>query len=262
MTLQIILGEIFGTAVLVLLGDGVVANVLLAKTKGNQTTGVGNSNGWIVITWAWAMAVFIGVVVAGPLTGAHLNPAVTLALAVMHSMNSAAGIGWDMVPGYWLGEMVGAIIGAALVLLFYWDHFKETEDKVLKLAVFSTVPNIRNYGLNLISEIIGTFVLLFGIFAFGQPNTQAPAGLGGLPVALLVLVIGLSLGGTTGYAINPARDLGPRLVHQFLPVPNKGDSDWSYAWIPVVGPLIGGALAAIVYYVFFTEYIVKAIKVA
>ena len=259
MTLQIILGEIFGTATLVLLGDGVVANVLLAKTKGNMTTGVGNSNGWIVITWAWAMAVFMGVVVAGPLTGAHLNPAVTIGLAVMHSMNSSAGIGWDMVPGYWLGEMVGAIIGAALVLLFYWDHFKATEDKVLKLAVFSTVPNIPNYTLNLISEIIGTFVLVFVIFAFGQPHTLAPAGLGALPVALLVLVIGLSLGGTTGYAINPARDLGPRLVHAFLPVPNKGDSQWDYAWIPVVGPLIGAALGSIVYYVFFTQYIVKAI---
>ncbi len=259
MTLQIILGEIFGTATLVLLGDGVVANVLLAKTKGNMTTGVGNSNGWIVITWAWAMAVFMGVVVAGPLTGAHLNPAVTFGLAVMHSMNSSAGVGWDMVPGYWLGEMVGAIIGAALVLLFYWDHFKATDDKVLKLAVFSTVPNIPNYTLNLISEIIGTFVLVFVIFAFGQPHSLAPAGLGALPVALLVLVIGLSLGGTTGYAINPARDLGPRLVHQFLPVPDKGDSQWSYSWVPVVGPLIGGALAAIVYYVFFTQYIVKAI---
>jgi len=261
MTLQIILAEVFGTATLILLGDGVVANVLLAKTKGNQLTGVGNANGWIVITWAWAMAVFMGVVVAGPLSGAHLNPAVTLGLAVMHSMNSAAGITWDMVPGYWLGEMVGAIIGAALVLLFYYDHFRATEDKGLKLAVFSTGPNIRNYGLNLTSEIIGTFMLVFVIFAFGQPATKAPGGLGALPVALLVLVIGLSLGGTTGYAINPARDLGPRLVHQFLPVPNKGSSDWEYSWVPVVGPLIGGALAAVVYYVFFTNYIVLQIKV-
>ncbi len=166
-----------------------------------------------------------------------------------------------MVPGYFLGEMVGAIIGAALVLLHYWDHFKVTENKGLKLAVFSTGPNIRNYGLNLVSEIIGTFVLMFLVFAIGQPGSPMTVG-GSLGVGLIVLVIGLSLGGTTGYAINPARDLGPRLVHQFLPVPNKGDSDWAYAWIPVVGPLIGGALAAIVYYVFFTEYIVKAIKVA
>ena len=243
---------------LTLLGDGVVANVLLAKTKGNMTTGVGNSNGWIVITWGWAMAVTMGIIVAGPLSGAHINPAFTFGLAVEHSLNSSAGIGWDMVPGYWLGEMVGAIIGAVLVLLFYWDHFKETEDKVLKLAVFCTVPNIKNYGLNLISEIIGTFVLMFVILALGQPHSPFTAG-GGLAVGLLVLAIGLSLGGTTGYAINPARDLGPRLVHAFLPVPNKGDSQWDYAWIPVVGPLIGAALGSIVYYVFFTQYIVKAI---
>jgi len=261
MTVQIILTEIFGTGILILLGDGVVANVLLSKTKGNMNTGVGNSNGWIVITWAWAIAVFCGVTVAGPLSGAHLNPAVTLGFAVMHSMNSSAGITWDMVPGYWLGEMVGAIIGAVLVLLHYWDHFKATDDKGLKLAVFSTGPNIRNLPLNLISEIIGTFVLMFMVFSLSEPHSPMSVG-GSLGVGLVVLVIGLSLGGTTGYAINPARDLGPRLVHQFLPVPNKGESDWAYAWVPVVGPLIGGALAAIVYYVFFTEYIVKAIKVA
>jgi glycerol uptake facilitator protein len=249
---EIILAEVFGTGVLVLLGDGVVAGVLLAKSKAQNS-------GWIVITMAWAMAVFMGVVVAGPLSGAHLNPAVTLGLAVMHSMNSSAGISWDMVPGYWLGEMVGAFIGACLVALHYWDHFKATDDANLKLAVFSTAPNIRNYGLNLVSEIIGTFVLVFVIFAFGQPKTLAPATMGALPVALLVLVIGLSLGGTTGYAINPARDLGPRIAHWLLPIPGKRDSDWAYSWVPVVGPLIGGALAAIVYYAFFTQFIVKAI---
>ena len=261
MTVQIILAEIFGTGILVLLGDGVVANVLLAKTKGNMTTGVGNSNGWIVITLAWAMAVFCGIIVAGPLSGAHINPAFTFGLAVEHSMDASKGISWDMVPGYWLGEMIGAFIGACLVALHYWDHFKATEDKVLKLAVFSTVPNIRNYGLNLISEIIGTFVLMFVILCLGQPGSPVSTG-GALAVGLLVLAIGLSLGGTTGYAINPARDLGPRIAHYLLPIPNKGDSDWAYSWIPIVGPLIGAGLASIVYYLGFTEYIVKAIKVA
>jgi len=247
MTFEKVVAEIFGTATLILLGDGVVAGVLLAKSKAQNS-------GWIVITFAWAMAVFSGVVVAGPISGAHLNPAVTLGLAVMHTMNSNAGIPWDQVPGYWVGEFIGAFIGAALVLVHYWDHFKATEDKGLKLAVFCTAPNIRNYGLNLVSEIIGTFVLVFVIFAFGANQGGGPQSLGALPVALLVLVIGLSLGGTTGYAINPARDLGPRIIHAVLPVPGKGDSDWEYAWVPVVGPLIGGALAAIVYYVAYANW--------
>ena len=240
MTFEKVVAEIFGTATLILLGDGVVAGVLLAKSKAQNS-------GWIVITFAWAMAVFSGVVVAGPISGAHLNPAVTLGLAVMHTMNSNAGIPWDQVPGYWVGEFIGAFIGAALVLVHYWDHFKATEDKGLKLAVFCTAPNIRNYGLNLVSEIIGTFVLVFVIFAFGANQGGGPQSLGALPVALLVLVIGLSLGGTTGYAINPARDLGPRIMHFILPIAGKGDSDWEYSWIPVVGPLAGGAIAAIVF---------------
>ncbi len=245
--------EIFGTAVLILLGDGVVAGVLLAKSKAQNS-------GWIVITMAWGLAVFCGVVVAGPLSGAHLNPAVTLGLAVMEAMKQGStGITWDKVPVYILGELIGAMIGAALVTLHYWDHFKATEDKGLKLAVFCTAPNIRNYPLNLISEIIGTFVLVFVIFAFGQPHSLAPATVGALPVALLVVVIGLSLGGTTGYAINPARDLGPRIVHAILPVPGKGGSDWEYSWVPVVGPLIGGAIAAVVYYAAFTNFIVLQI---
>jgi glycerol uptake facilitator protein len=244
--------EIFGTATLILLGDGVVAAVLLAKSKAQNA-------GWIVITLAWGLAVYCGVVVAGPLSGAHLNPAVTLGLAVMHSMNSNAGITWESVPPYLAGEMIGAMIGASLVALHYWDHFKATEDPGLKLAVFSTGPNIRNLPLNLISEIIGTFVLVFVIFCFGQPNTLAPATVGALPVALLVVVIGLSLGGTTGYAINPARDLGPRIMHAILPIPGKGGSDWQYSWVPVVGPLIGGALAAVVFYLGFTQFIVLQI---
>jgi len=252
MTVEKIVAEIFGTAVLILLGDGVVAGVLLAKSKAQNS-------GWIVITFAWAMAVFSGVVVAGPISGAHLNPAVTLGLAVTESMKAGTGIGWDQVPGYWLGEMIGAMIGASLVLLHYWDHFKATEDKGLKLAVFSTAPNIRNYGLNLISEIIGTFMLVFVILAFGANGGGGPASLGALPVALLVFVIGMSLGGTTGYAINPARDLGPRIIHAILPVPGKGDSDWEYSWVPVAGPLIGGALAAIVYNVAYTNFVLKVV---
>ncbi len=247
--------EIFGTAILVLLGDGVVAGVLLSKSKAQNS-------GWIVITMAWAFAVFMGVCVAGPLSGAHLNPAVTIGLATYGSLQSGAGITWDQVPPYIAGEMIGAMIGAILVVIHYWDHFKATEDKGLKLAVFSTAPNIRNLPLNLVSEIIGTFVLVFVILCFGQPGSKAPATMGALPVALLVLVIGLSLGGTTGYAINPARDLGPRIIHAILPIPGKGGSDWEYSWVPVVGPLIGGAIAAIVYYAAFTQFIVLKIPVS
>jgi Glycerol uptake facilitator and related permeases (Major Intrinsic Protein Family) len=172
----------------------------------------------------------------------------------------STGITWATVPPYIAGEFLGAMIGATIVAIHYWDHFKATEDPGLKLAVFSTGPAIRNYPLNVVSEIIGTFVLVFVIFAFGQPHSLAPASMGALPVALLIVVIG-SLGGTTGYAINPARDLGPRIMHAVLPIPGKGESDWGYAWVPVVGPLIGGALAAIVYYAAFTNFIVLKIAV-
>src|SRR3954471_5931560 len=232
---HIFIAEVFGTGLLVLLGDGVVAGVLLAKSKAQNA-------GWIVITAAWAFAVFVGVVVAGPVSGAHLNPAVTIGLAVK------GAIGWDLVPTYLLGEFVGAFIGATLVTIHYWDHFKATDDAGLKLAVYSTGPNIRNLGLNVVSEVIGTFVLVFVVLAFGTNGSSAGlAALGALPVAILVFAIGLSLGGTTGYAINPARDLGPRIIHAILPVPGKGDSDWGYSWVPVVGPIIGGILAALVY---------------
>jgi len=230
--LNVFIAETIGTMLLILLGDGVVAGVLLAKSKSNNA-------GWIVITAAWAFAVFVGVVVAGPVSGAHLNPAVTVGLAVNGSTP------WDQVPVYLAGEMVGAMIGATLVLIHYWDHFKITEDQGLKLAVFSTGPNIRNYALNFVSEVIGTFVLVFVVIAFGA--NAGLAGLGPLAVALLVFSIGMSLGGTTGYAINPARDLGPRIIHQLLPVPGKGPSDWGYSWVPVVGPIVGGILAALVY---------------
>jgi glycerol uptake facilitator protein len=237
------LAEVLGTGMLILLGDGVVAGVLLARSKAQNS-------GWIVITTGWAFAVFCGVIIAGPISGAHLNPAVTLAVA----MNG--GIPWSDVPIYWAGELLGAFIGAVLVYLHYYPHWAETADADLKLAVFSTGPAIRSTMWNLVSEIIGTFVLIFVIFAFS--NNKGPAeglaSLGALPVAFLVLVIGLSLGGTTGYAINPARDLGPRIAHFLLPIPGKRDSDWSYSWIPVVGPLIGGGLAALVYQLTFTNF--------
>jgi glycerol uptake facilitator protein len=244
----VFLAEVFGTGLLILLGDGVVAGVLLAKSKANMTTGVGNSNGWMVITTAWAFAVFVGVLVAGPISGAHLNPAVTVGLAV----NDPSAYPIDHVAVYLAGEFVGAAIGATLVAIHYWDHFKATEDQGLKLAVFSTAPNIRNYGLNTVSEVIGTFVLVFAVLAFG--NNVGLAGLGPLTVAIVVWSIGLSLGGTTGYAINPARDLGPRIIHAILPIPGKGGSDWEYSWVPVVGPIIGGVLAAVIYQAVWVNY--------
>lgn len=229
------MGEVVGTAVLILLGDGVVAGVLLNKSKAQNS-------GWIVITWAWGMAVFMGVIASIAVTGgvAHLNPAVTVGFAAV----GFGDIAWSEVPELIAGEFIGAFIGATLVWLAYVPHWAETEDPGLKLAVFSTGPAIRNPGMNLITEIIGTFVLVFGVIAL------APQGLGGgvggpFAVGILVLVIGMSLGGPTGYAINPARDLGPRIMHFILPIAGKGDSDWSYSWVPVVGPIIGGVLGAL-----------------
>ena len=227
-TESIILGEIIGTAMLILLGDGVVAGVLLAKSKAQNA-------GWIVITAAWAMAVFCGVVVSAPMSGAHLNPAVTVGLAV------AGSTPWDQVPIYIVSQFIGAFIGATLVAIFYWKHFEVTEDQGLKLAVFSTGPAIRNVPFNLIGEIVGTFVLVYVILNFG--GNAAVTSIGALAVMVLVWSIGMSLGGTTGYAINPARDLGPRIIHQILPIPGKGQSDWGYSWIPVVGPIVGGVIA-------------------
>jgi len=249
MLLEKFVAEVLGTGALILLGDGVVAGVLLAKSKGQNS-------GWIVITMAWGLAVFCGVVIAGPVSGAHLNPAVTLAVA----MNG--GIPWSEVPVYWAGEMVGAFLGGVLVFLHYYPHWAATEDADLKLAVFSTGPAIRSTVWNFVSEVIGTFVLVFVIFAFANNGKAGLAALGALPVALLVVVIGLSLGGTTGYAINPARDLGPRIAHFLLPIPGKRDSDWSYSWIPVIGPLVGAALAALVYQVAFTNFMAKVIGTA
>ena len=229
------ISEMMGTLILVLLGDGVVAGVVLKKTKSEN-------GGWIVITLAWGLAVMTGVYVAAS-SGAHLNPAVTLSLA----LNS--DLPWADVPIYIAAQLVGAFIGAVLVWLHYMKHFEATEDQAAKLGVFATGPAIRHTGSNLVSEIIGTFVLVFGILALGA-NTFAD-GLNPLIVGLLVVVIGLSLGGTTGYAINPARDLAPRIAHAILPIPGKGSSDWGYSWIPVVGPIIGGAIAVFIYQLLF-----------
>jgi glycerol uptake facilitator protein len=232
--------ELIGTMFMILLGNGVVANVVLNGTKGNNS-------GWMVITTAWGLAVFVGVVVAGPFSGAHLNPVVTIALAIAQKFD------WDKVPLYILAQFIGAMAGQFLVWVMYKDHYAITEDKGSKLATFCTSPAIKNKVSNLLSEIIGAFVLIFVIFYFTNAEIgkdKAPIGLGSLgaiPVAFLVWVIGLALGGTTGYAINPARDLGPRIMHAILPVHTKGSSEWDYAWVPVVGPLIGGTLAALCY---------------
>jgi len=232
--------EFIGTALLILLGNGVVANVVLSGTKGNNS-------GWMVITTAWALAVFVGVVIAAPYSGAHLNPAVTIALAIAQKFH------WIKVPYYILAQLSGAMVGSFLVWLIYKDHFDATEDKGLKAAPFATSPAIRNLKSNLFSEIIGTFVLIFVIFYFTNAemgSEKTPIGLGSLgaiPVAFLVWVIGLALGGTTGYAINPVRDLGPRIVHALIPMKGKGTSDWGYSWVPIVGPIIGATLAALLY---------------
>lgn len=232
--------EVLGTMFMILLGNGVVANVVLKGTKGNN-------GGWIVITTAWALAVFVGVVIAGPHSGAHLNPAVSIGLAI------AGKFSWALVPEYIAAQFIGAMSGAFLVWLLFKDFYAGTEDKGAKQATFCTGPAIPNTVSNLISEIIGTFVLLFVIYHFTNAEMgtdKSPIGLGSvgaLPVTFLVWVIGLSLGGTTGYAINPARDLGPRIMHAILPVAGKGGSNWGYAWIPVVGPIIGCAIAAALY---------------
>ncbi|MBJ7880826.1 MIP/aquaporin family protein [Gelidibacter salicanalis] len=232
------ISEIIGTALLILLGGGVVANVVLSKT-------IGNNGGWIVITTGWALAVYVAVVVASPHSGAHLNPAVSIGLAV------AGKFPWQDVPAYILAQMLGAMMGAGAVWLVYKHHFKATEDAGAKKAVFCTAPAIRNLFSNFLSEVMGTFVLIFSVLYFtdatlAEPETVIGLGsLGALPVALVVWSIGLSLGGTTGYAINPARDLGPRIMHALLPIKNKASNDWSYAWVPVIGPIVGACLAAV-----------------
>lgn len=229
--------ELVGTAMLLLLGGGVVANVILAKTKGF-------GGGTLMINWGWGLAVFAGVLVSS-YSGAQLNPAVSLALVI----GGKIGLAQFLVAV--AAQLVGAFLGAVLCWLSYRQHFDEEPDAATKLGVFSTGPAIRSYGWNLVTEVIATFVLVFVIFAFadyGDVQIGTPGALGPLtavPVALLVVGIGASLGGPTGYAINPARDLGPRIAHAVLPIKGKGSSDWSYAWVPVVGPLVGGALAAL-----------------
>jgi glycerol uptake facilitator protein len=228
--------EFFGTAIIIVFGGGVVSNVLLTKTKGHNS-------GWIVITFGWAVGVFTGVLISAPFSGAHLNPAVTLALAIAHKFS------WSNVPVYICAQVLGAMFGAGLVWLAYKKHFDATENADFKLAVFCTAPNIRSYWFNVLTETIGTYVLSLAVLYMAEPEVGLGA-LNALPVALVVLGIGLSLGGPTGYAINPARDLGPRIMHFLLPIPNKRDSDWSYSWVPILGPFIGAALAAVMFLIF------------
>lgn len=241
---NIFVAEMVGTAILILLGDGVVAAVLLNRSKAQNA-------GWIVITTGWALAVAVAVYAVGRFSGAHINPAVTIGLAVIDAVE------WRDVPLYLAGQFVGAFIGATLVWLHYHPHWEVTEDPGSKLAVFSTGPAVRTYASNVVSEVIGTFVLVFGVLAItsnfgaggGNQALQQAFGTAFSPllVGFLVWVIGLSLGGPTGYAINPARDLGPRIMHQVLPIAGKGESDWGYSWVPVVGPIIGGILGAVAF---------------
>ena len=238
--------ELVGTAILIILGDGVVASVLLTRSKAQNA-------GWIVITAGWGFAVMAAVYVVGSVSGAHINPAVTFAVALTNS-----SFGWGTALYYWAAQFIGAFIGAVVVYLHFLPHWEATEDPGLKLAVFSTGPAIRNTVTNLISEIIGTFILVFGVFGITSSANKVGA-LAALLVGLLVFGIGLSLGGPTGYAINPARDLGPRIAHALLPIAGKGDSDWAYSWIPVVGPLIGGGLGALAYQALFTNYALKIV---
>lgn len=227
------LGEVLGTFLLMVLGLGVNANVSLNKTYGS-------GGGWILISWGWGIAVFVAVFVSAGISGAHINPAVTIGLAISGKFS------WALVPGYIIAQFVGSILAAVLVWFHFKDHFEETPDQGTKLGVFSTGPAIKKTVSNFYSEIFGTFILVLGVLYLAAPDV----GLGSieaLPVGLLVFGIGVSLGGTTGYAINPARDLGPRIAHAFLPIKGKGSSNWEYSWIPVLGPIVGGVLAALVF---------------
>jgi glycerol uptake facilitator protein len=226
-------GEFIGTGMIIILGQGVVSNVVLQKTKGYNS-------GWIVISFGWAMGVFVGVYCSAAASKGHLNPAVTLAFAVLGKLP------WGLVPLYMGAQFLGAMAGSVVAWLCFRRHFAQTADAEAKLGVFCTIPAIRSYGDNLVTEIIATFVLILGVLYIASPTSSLGA-LDALPVALLVLGIGLGPGGPTGYAINPARDLGPRIMHALLPVPGKRDSDWGYAWVPVLGPLLGSLLAVLVF---------------
>jgi len=232
------IGELIGVAIIILFGGGVVANVLLNKSKGQNS-------GWIVIITGWAVGVAAAVYATGKLSGAHLNPAVTIALAYLGQFP------WAKVPMYILAQVLGGIIGGVLVWLAYLPHWAVTDDPGAKLAIFSTGPAIRNYPANLLTEIIATTMLVFGVLALGVNKEPAASGLTPLLVGLLVWGLGASLGGPTGYAMNPARDLGPRIAHAILPIAGKGDSDWAYSWVPVIGPIIGGLIGAILYQMVF-----------
>lgn len=234
--MNVFFAEFFGTAMILCFGSGVVSNVLLNKTKGNNS-------GWIVITFGWAVGVFTGVLISASVSGAHLNPAVTLALVLSHKFSAS------LMPLYISAQVLGAMFGSTLAWLAYKKHFDATDDADSKLAVFCTIPNIRSYWYNLVTEIIGTYILALAVLYMAEPEVGLGA-LNALPVALVVLGIGLSLGGPTGYAINPARDIGPRIMHFLLPIKGKRDSDWSYSWVPILGPAIGALLAAIMYNIF------------
>jgi len=244
--MQAYLGEFIGTMILIILGDGVVAGVLLRNSKAENS-------GWIVITFGWAMAVAVAVYCMGQFSGAQINPAVTISLAVTNQFD------WALVPGYIIAQFLGAFVGGVIVWLAYLPHWAETDDAGLKLGVFCTAPAIYNTPANVVTEVIGTFMLVFGISGIVANAGAVPGdlaavigtGLNPLLVGLLVLGIGLSLGGPTGYAINPARDLGPRIAHAVLPIAGKGGSDWGYSWIPVVGPIIGGILGAVLFTLLF-----------
>ncbi len=237
------LAELVGTMILIIFGDGVVANVVLNQTKGNNS-------GWIVITAGWGLAVTVAVYAVFSVSGAHLNPAVTIGLA------ATGGFAWSMVPGYIVAQIAGATLGGVLVWLCYRPHFEATEDETSKLGVFATVPAIRSLPDNFICEVIGTAVFVFCVRGVLNPDNLIEgsgfdAGLAPFLIGLVVFAIGLSLGGPTGYAINPARDLGPRIAHQILPISRKGSSDWGYAWVPIVGPIVGGVIGGIVFEVLF-----------
>jgi glycerol uptake facilitator protein len=230
------LAEFLGTAILIFFGDGVVANVLLNKSKAQNS-------GWIVITAGWGFAVAIAVYAVGSISGAHINPAVTIALA------SIGKFAWASVPAYIVAQLAGAFVGAVLVWLLFLPHWRETESEALKLAVFSTGPAIRNYPLNVLTEALATVGLVYGVLAIAAQTAPGTSGLTPLLIGILVWAIGISHGGPTGYAINPARDLGPRIAHFVLPIPGKGNSDWAYSWVPVVGPIIGGVVGALLFQV-------------
>lgn len=231
------LAELLGTMLLIYLGDGCCANITLNKSKAQGA-------GWLTVNIGFALAVGIPVYIFGPLSGAHFNPAVTLGLAAIGKFP------WEQVPGYLICQFIGAFLGAVLVWLHYYPHWEVTEDKAAKLGIFCTIPAIRNTAANFLSEFLGTFILVFAILGVGNTRAADPA-FTAIIVSLIILVLGTGIGGTTGYAINPARDLGPRIAHAVLPIAGKGDSDWGYSWIPVVAPTIGGVIAAVTFIALF-----------